>query len=266
MKQSQAEVHKRHQYLLDLFQVHGTLQVAEISKQLNVSELTIRRDFDALEQKGYIVRFHGGAKLISSNTDLTPGFENKDTMNQLQKQQIAKVISRYIKNKDTVFLNAGTTTLEVIKSIKNMDVTIITNNALAFSALGDGDATLISTGGEYNKRNKSYNGPLATVLFHKVFATVCVLGVNGITAADGITTSAYLETIFNEELLKRCKGRKIVAADGSKIGRTFCFTCANITDIDILVTDSSADEEELDRIRERGVRVVVADKKWGPSL
>jgi len=259
MKQSQAEVQKRHQRLLELFNTHGSLQVSDVSKILNMSELTIRRDFDLLEKKGYIVRFHGGAKLASATAEMAPVFENKGSMNQTQKQQIAKVISQYIKDKDTVFLNAGTTTLEVIKCIKNMDITIITNNALACSALGDGSATLISTGGEYNNRNKSYTGALATNLMNRVFATVCVLGVNGITYNDGITTSAYLETMINEEMLKRCKGKKIVAADGSKVGRTFCFTSAEITDIDILVTDSSADPEELRKMREKGIEIVLAD-------
>ena len=259
MKQSQAEVHKRHQRLMELFNTHGSLQVSETSTLLNMSELTIRRDFDALENKGYIVRFHGGAKLASPNIEATPVFENKGTMNQIQKQKIAQVVSQYIQPKDTVFLNAGTTTLEVIKCIRDMDITIITSNALACTVIGDGAATLISTGGEYNNHNKSYTGALATNLINKVFASICILGVNGITHSDGITTSAYLETMMNEELLKRCKGKKIVAADGSKVGCTFCFTSAAITDIDILVTDSSADSEELKKMREKGVQIVMAD-------
>lgn len=260
MKQSRAEVNKRHQQLLELFRAHGTLHVTEVSKQLNMSELTIRRDFDTLEKKGYIERFHGGAKMLSANLETAPLFENKGTMNQLQKQQIAKVVAGYIHERDTIFLNAGTTTLEVIKCIKNMGVTIVTNNAIACSIVGSGPATLISTGGEYNYHNQSYTGVMASHLINRVLATVCVLGVNGINHTDGITTSAYLETMINEEMLKRCKGKKIVAADGSKIGRTFCFNSAGITDIDILVTDSSADPEELSRIREMGVQVILADQ------
>lgn len=260
MKQSQAEVQKRHQLLLELFNRQGSLQVSDVSQMLGMSELTIRRDFDILEKKGYIVRFHGGAKLVSSLAETTPVFENKGTMNQIQKQQIARIAAQFIQDKDTVFLNAGTTTLEIIKAVKDRNITIITNNALACSAIGDSGATLISTGGEYNNRNKSYTGALATNLINKVFATVCILGVNGITAADGITTSAYLETMINEELLKRCKGKKIVAADGSKIGRTFCFTSADITNIDILITDSTADAEELDKMCEKGVQIIVADR------
>ena len=77
MKQSQAEVQKRHQRLLELFNTHGSLQVSDVSKILNMSELTIRRDFDLLEKKGYIVRFHGGAKLASATAEMAPVFENK---------------------------------------------------------------------------------------------------------------------------------------------------------------------------------------------
>lgn len=260
MKQSQAEVQKRLQQLLELFETEGSLQVSDVSKLFNMSELTIRRDFNVLEKKGYIERFHGGAKLISAAIEKAPVFETKEPMHQNQKHRIAKVVSNFINEKDIVFFNAGTTTLEVIRCVKDKDITIVTNNALAISALGDGLATLISTGGEYNKRNQSYTGALATNLINKVYSTVCVLGVNGIHHNSGITTSAYLETMINEELLKRCKGKKIVAADGSKVGRIFCYTSAAITDIDILVTDSSADQEELESIRKLGIQIILADQ------
>lgn len=261
MKQSRAEVQKRHQHLLELFNAQGIISASEASKLLNVSELTIRRDFDVLENKGYITRFHGGAKLKTPAHESAPVFESRGTINQIQKQQIAQVVSRYIHEKDTVFLNAGTTTLEVIKYLKDKDITIITNNAPAFSIIQKSTATLISTGGEYNNRNKSYTGVLATHLINKVIASVCILGVNGLSYNDGITTSAYLETMINENMLKRCKGEKIVVADGSKIGQTFCFSSASISDIDILVTDSSADPTELKLIQDAGVKIILADKE-----
>ncbi len=260
MKQSLADVQKRHQQLLDLLEARGSLKVSEASELFHVSNLTIRRDFAELEEKGYVTRFHGGANFISGSMETTPIFENKDTMHQAQKQQIARVASGFIKEKDIVFLNAGTTTLELIRCIKDKDITIITNNALACTVIENGTATLISTGGEYNKRNKSYAGASATNLIDKVSATVCILGANGIHPRDGVTTYAYLETMINEEMIKHCKGKRIIAADGSKVGRIFCYTSVSIHDIDVLVTDSSANEEDLENMRRLGIQVILADQ------
>lgn len=259
MKQSQNIIQKRRHQLLEMLYLQDFVQVVTASKILNVSELTIRRDFDLLEQKGYITRFHGGAKLVPNSIEKTPIFESKGNMNLLQKQKIAQYIPQFIQSKDTVFLNGGTTTLEIIHCIKNLNITIITNNAMACFALADGKADFISTGGEYNKRNKSYTGTLAANLISNIYPTICILGVNGITADDGITTSAYSETLINKEALQRCRGKKIVVADSSKIGKTFCFSSADIKDIDILITDSDANSKELKKIKEQGVQIILAD-------
>lgn len=102
---------------------------------------------------------------------------------------------------------------------------------------------------------------MAVSLLQRINATICILGVNGITGNEGITTSNYSETMINEEMLKRCKGPHIIAADGSKIGRIFKFSSAPITSTDILVTDSSADSRELKQIQNMGIQVILADKQ-----
>ncbi len=265
MKQSRSEVQKRHQRILEMLYLQNSIQTADASKILQVSELTLRRDLEILESRGYIQRFHGGARLDSSNTKEVPIFECKGSMNQLQKQQIARLIPQFLKNRDVVFLNGGTTTLEIIHCIKHMNITIVTNNAMACFALANGKAEFFSTGGEYNRRNRSYTGELAINLIRRICPTACILGVNGISNANGITTSAYSEAIINQEALRRCHGKKIIAADGSKIGKAFCFTSAAITDIDVLITDSSADLAELEKIRSCGVQILLADQVTFPS-
>ena len=260
MKQSKVEVQKRQNRILELFQNSDALQVTDVSKLLNVSEITVRRDFDYLEKKGYITRFHGGAKLNLNRVDVFPKFENKGEQHGNEKSLIAQVVSGMIHDHDTVFLNAGTTTLEVIKCIKEKHVRVITNNAIAIGVIPGGNLEFICTGGVYNENSRSFVGDLSTPLLNKVYANVCVLGVNGISSKDGVTTYAYPETMINELMVKRCKGLKIVAADGSKIGKTYCFTSSLLNNIDVLVTDSSADLVELEKIKECGVRIMIADQ------
>ena len=265
MKQKQSVVIERRHRIKSLFAEHQILQVSQVSKLLNVSDLTIRRDFDALVQEGFIQRIHGGGKLLATSYPESPLFKDKHTLGQLQKQEIAAYISTLVKDNDTVFLNAGTTTFEIIKKLRDKHVVIVTNNALACTVMDDCTASLISTGGEYNPHNQSYTGMMAAALLQKMNATICVLGVNGISCDEGITTSNYMETMINEKMLKRCKGLRIVAADGSKIGRIFNFASAPISSIDLLVTDSSASSQELERIRSAGVNVVLVDQAAAPG-
>ncbi|MDO4573224.1 MAG: DeoR/GlpR transcriptional regulator, partial [Clostridia bacterium] len=91
----------------------------------------------------------------------------------------------------------------------------------------------------------------------RVYATKCILGVNGITAEDGITTSIHQETSINSLMLRRCKGERIVVADSSKVGHSYDFISASIDMIDCLITDSDADEADLERLRAAGVKVLV---------
>ena len=90
------------------------------------------------------------------------------------------------------------------------------------------------------------------------YATVCVLGVNGISAEDGITTSLYQETEINDAMLNRCRGKRIVAADSSKVGRTLNFISAPIDKIDMLVTTARADPAEIEKLKARGVEVLLS--------
>lgn len=259
MKQSKEIVNRRHQQIIDLFNKKNPLYVTELSKKLNVSELTVRRDLETLAQAGKIQRFHGGAQLCIKNEEQPLTYSNKDMIAQKQKQKIAQITAQYIKDGDTVFLNAGTTTFEIIKAVKDKHITIVTNNSVASSILQNANASLISTGGEFNCANLSYSGILATYLINKVFSSVTILGVNGLSAANGITTAYYPETMINQEFLKQSKGLKIVACDGSKLGKTFSFNSSPIVGIDIVITDSSACAEEIEKIKAQGVNVVMAD-------
>lgn len=260
MKQSQAVVQKRHQTILDLIEKKQNIQVSETSKALGVSELTIRRDFDLLASKGYLIRYHGGARQLESTLHTAPFF-NKNSMNRVQKEQIAKVAASFIFDGDTVTLNAGTTTLEVFKAAMDKKATIVTNNATACVLLEEANLSLVCTGGEYNAKNNSYAGPLSTALISKMFSNICILGVNGITAEEGVTTAFYPETMINQMFLKQNRGLKIVVADGSKLGRTFCFNSATIDAFDILITDSSANPEELKKLEDLpNLKVILADQ------
>lgn len=261
MKQSKAIVSKRQNDLMNLFDETGTLWVNDAAKILQVSPITIRRDLQELEQNNRVIRFHGGAHLIKQDAPILPQVSIRGNLQTEQKLNIAKYAASLVNfDRITVFLNAGTTTYLVIKELCDSNIRIITNNAAALDLFDTSkNAELILTGGRFNSRNRSYEGDLANVLLSRVHADMCILGVNGISSQEGITTYSYQETLLNQTMIKRCTGKKIIVADGTKVGKLYCFTSLALSDIDILVTDSSADPHELELIRKAAVDVVIAD-------
>lgn len=260
MKRSIDEIKKRHGEIIEILSNNPDASIKELSKRLKISELTVRRDLEKLQQNGFLQRIRGGAIIKQNKGEvITVSYENKDGKNLSQKQLIAKKAIEFVNEGDTVFINAGTTSLEVIRLLKDKKVTILTNNAMAISVFTNGSkASLILTGGEFNEKNMSYFGQMASATINMMYASICILGINGITANEGLTTAYYPETMVNMEFMKRCRGKVIVIADGSKVGKTYSFETASSSDIDYLVTDSTANTAQLNSIRSKGVEVIIA--------
>ena len=126
---------KRQNQILEMFHGNDALQVSDVSQILRVSEITIRRDFDYLEKKGYITRFHGGATLNTSREGISPYTEGSPLLHSREKQMIALAVSSLLEDNQTVFMNAGTTILEIFKAVRSKHMRIVSNSALAGSVI-----------------------------------------------------------------------------------------------------------------------------------
>lgn len=259
MNQSKDVIYERQRKLFEYIKEKRSIKVTDASEQLGVSEITIRRDLNVLDGKNLIERFHGGAQIKRNTPEQDLQIEKKEIVNEVQKNLIGKKAASLVADGTTVFLNSGSTTLSVLKYLNNKSIRIITNNALAPSSIWSRQVELIMTGGECRPSSKSLVGNYATNLINNVYGDTCILGVNGIDSINGTTTSVYQETAINEAMVKRCNGSVIVVADSSKIGKSYNFTSIPIQDVDILITDSQADKTELDKIAEKGIKVITID-------
>ncbi|MEH7254223.1 DeoR/GlpR family DNA-binding transcription regulator [Neobacillus niacini] len=254
---------KRQQKIMEYLEKHRIVKTAELSNWLNVSEVTIRRDVKELEQNNQIERFHGGIRLIEDLSDKEMLFEEKGSRFNEEKKQIAKEAVNFVQDGDTIFINSGSTALSVIKAINDSGkiVRIVTNNALAPTVVDNYSVELLMTGGEYRIKSKSFVGNNTMQMISNIVANKCILGVNGISAEAGISTSVYQEAGVNELMIKSCSGQVIVIADSSKIGTFYNFKTADIDQVDVLITDSKADHSKLVSIRDKGIEVVISEKE-----
>ncbi len=254
---------QRRQRLLDQLEARGSLRVSDLAAAFRVTEITIRRDLEELAKDGLVDRFHGGARLAHT-AGRESLFVEKGTQHAVEKEAIGAEAATLVKDEDTVLLNAGSTTLAVLRHLRQRNVRIVTNNAAAVE-LTDAVGELIVVGGEFRAKSRSLIGDLALQTLSQIHASICILGTNGVSARTGLTTSVHAETAINRMMVERSDGNVVVVADGSKIGVTSSFACLPLVQVRTLITDPSANPEQLAAIRAAGVRVIVSPGSAGAA-
>jgi len=245
MRNSRSIVNKRREKILHILNEKGFIKVSSLAGELNASPLTIRRDFDILEEAGKIYRFHGGASLPKQIAEDNIFSSSLTT----HKQAIAKKAAAFVEDGDTIFINTSSTALAMLSYIKAKHVTVITNNVKAISCDKPADMILVLTGGELRVPKEAMVGDFALNNLNKVTASKCFLGCNGITVEEGVTTAVLQEATINGSMLSRAVGARYILADKTKIGRRLNFIYGTLNDINCLITDTEASQAEVDKIR-----------------
>jgi DeoR family transcriptional regulator, fructose operon transcriptional repressor len=248
---------ERHRRIQEFLQEHRAVRVSTLADLLGVSEVTIRRDLEELERRGLLERTHGGA-ILAQRIAREPLYVEAVSHHPAEKQRIGAAAARLATEGDTVFLNGGTTTLEVVRHL-GPHVRVVTNHVGAALEAGDRDIELIVVGGEYRFASNSCVGDLATRTLRGIFATRSFIGVEGLSLRSGLTTPALAEAELARVMIEQTHGQVVVVADSSKVGTVADFSIAPIEAMTILVTDSGLDDEFGKELTGLGVRVVVAD-------
>ncbi|NFT91836.1 DeoR/GlpR transcriptional regulator [Clostridium botulinum] len=263
MKNTKSIVSKRREKILDYLKSNESINTNDLAEILEISPLTLRRDLQALDEQGLIVRYYGGAKLANDINNSENILKETDTDLLLNKKKniIAKYAADLIKDGDTVFINSSSTALLMLKYLGNKRVYIVTNNGKALQVTIPPNVELVLTGGQVYERKQSLVGDFATYILSKITADKCFLGVSGITSDSGISTSVLQETLINHEMINRCNGPVYILADSSKVGRHHNFSSGDIEEISHLITDSDVDKNELNLLKEKNVDTIVLDYK-----
>ncbi|MBN1043408.1 MULTISPECIES: DeoR/GlpR family DNA-binding transcription regulator [Clostridium] len=263
MKNTKSIVSKRREKILDYLKSNESINTNDLAEILEISPLTLRRDLQALDEQGLIVRYYGGAKLANdiNNAENIIKETDRDLLLNKKKNIIAKYAADLIKDGDTVFINSSSTALLMLKYLGNKRVYIVTNNGKALQVTIPPNVELVLTGGQVYERKQSLVGDFATYILSKITADKCFLGVSGITSDSGISTSVLQETLINHEMINRCNGPVYILADSSKVGRHHNFSSGDIEEISHLITDSDVDKNELNLLKEKNVDTIILDYK-----
>ena len=259
--QSNASVSNyRQKKILELLLQKGTVSAAELSSEFGVSRITIRRDLDALAADSLLERTRGGAEAIY-HPQLESLFDEKDHIAKWEKRVIGKYVASLIQEQATIFLNAGSTNLEVLRHLAPRPVKVVTNNAAALTLDLPPEIELIILGGEYRLQSRSLVGEIALNAIRHIFSSVTVLGINGISVETGLTSAVYQETTINRAMIENSSGKVIVVADHSKMNVVSSFLTCPLQKVDLLVTDWLSPPAFLNELREAGVKVVAVSEE-----
>jgi DeoR family transcriptional regulator, aga operon transcriptional repressor len=250
----------RMRQVLSLLRDRGEVASQLLCDELGVSAATLRRDLSELEQQGLLTRTHGGAKALDPSGSEIP-VRLRDHRMVAIKRRIAQHAAALIPpGAQAVALTGGVTTAEVARSLKGRpQMTIVTNSlTIAADCAVDAQMKVIATGGLVRANTLEAVGPMSEHAFQVVTVGTAVLGADGMSAEVGATTFDEAEARTAIAMATNAQ-RVVVAVDGSKIGKVTLAKMVSLNQIHHLVTDSSADPEQLERIASSGVRVHVVE-------
>lgn len=229
---------ERQNKLLGEVQRRGAVRVAEFAELLGVSEMTVRRDLDALSRRGLVEKVHGGAVRTAPSTD-EPGFEAKSGRQLAEKRAIAAAAAEFVTPGMAIGVSAGTTTWALAQCLRTVDeLTVVTNSmaiAAVFHARNNPSQSIVLTGG-VRTPSDALVGPIAVSALTQLHLDIVFMGVHGMSEDAGFTTPNLLEAETDTAFADA--GRTLViVADHTKWGTIGIRTIAQLHEADVLVTD-----------------------------
>ncbi len=227
---------EREQRIVDLLHQSRVMSVAALSRALEVSEATIRRDLQSMDERKLLKRVRGGATL-GQLPPTEPVFTDKEGQQTEAKRAIASAALPLVEDHDTIYLDGGSTVLAFARLLHaKRGLTIVTNSIMAVGALMEFGHRLIIVGGEFRALSRTLVGPLTAHIVEALTVDKAFMGTIGLDIPDGMTTTDANEAFTKERVMRRAN-QVILLADSSKLGIPSFARSGSIADIDILVTD-----------------------------
>lgn len=232
---------ERENSILELLKQKEVIKIQEIVEFLNISEATARRDLASLEKKELVKRVHGGAILNNSlNTIKDFNIQYRRNLNRVEKEKIAKYAASFIKRDSYIFLDAGTTTLCMIKYLKNLNIKVVTNGLNLIDELEKYEIESYLIGGKIKSKTSCTVGFSAAQYIKTFNFQYAFIGVNAITL-DGYSTPDFEEALIKSEAINKSTDTFFLC-DHSKIGKS-SFTIFSTLDKGTLITDKPLSKE-----------------------
>lgn len=244
----------------------GEIDFATLAQEFDVSQMTIRRDVEMLEDRGVVRRVLGGA-IAFGGKSTEPSFEARAAEAAESKKHIAKAAVELLNPSETVILDSGSTVLAVAREIRGrgLGLTVLTPSVLvAVELANEPNTTIILTGGLVRPGELSLIGGEAEDAFRNYNCDTYVMGVAGVHPERGFSEYHRDESNVKKAAI-RSADRVIAVLDELKLGRVQLVNVAALTDVEALITDGDPDDPTVVAAREAGVHVVCVPDDESPE-
>lgn len=233
---------KLEQEILSILQGKQFDTVEEISATLYVSTATVRRKLTALQDKGLVIRTHGGAQLNDANNK-APSFDLRVHTNSLAKRKIALSAIKLIKNGDLIFLDGSTSSYLVAEYLQEFsDISVLTNGIDTLSLLAKNKVKGYSTGGVISSVNQStLVGQLAIETTKKMHANIAFFSAQSIDSIGNIY-DCYEQENYLRKTMMDCADVKVFLCDDTKVDRRSPYFLCNVSEVDYVITTADLDK------------------------
>ena len=244
--------------LSELIRQRGFASLPELASQLAVSESTVRRDLDFLEETGVARRTHGGVFYTGPSPKLAH-FDQRQSSNWDKKRRIAAAAARLIEDNDTVLLDGGSTTYELARQLVGRPLQIVTNSLPLANLFASSDqADLVLLGGYVHSRTGVSLGPYANQMLASLNVQKAVLSIAGANERGYYNSNLLL--VETERAMMNCADQTIVVADSSKFGKSSLAKLCELKQVQTVVTDDRLSDEWRSRLQDAGVQLHLASE------
>jgi DeoR/GlpR family transcriptional regulator of sugar metabolism len=249
---------ERRKIILEKLNEQQRVTIKELSKEIKVSEATLRTDLTKMERDGLLQRTHGGAMLVE-NLDTEISFSTRERKNKNEKCSIAKKAVELISDGQCITLDASSTALELARILKDMQIrlTVVTSGINTALELHDHpDITVILLGGIVKRGSYSLEGSLGINILNQINIDIMFTSANGFSFESGLTDFSVYEVELKKAMVNASK--KVVALlDHSKINKNSIATFASLNQIDTLITNYVMKDSEIKKLKEQNIKTIV---------
>ncbi|MBR3844123.1 MAG: DeoR/GlpR transcriptional regulator [Clostridia bacterium] len=247
----------RREKILESLREQDTIMLKDLEKQFpEVSSMTLRRDLEFFEKIGEAVRIRGGARHIKSLGTQEDLYALRAVKNPIAKERIAHLAADYAETGRSIFIDSGSTGMSFARALTDINLSILTcapNVAMEVSKRYKPNVTMI--GGVINRNTLSVSGSQSIQFIQSLNFDIAFLVASAFSPENGFTCGNADECELKRAIAAKAR-RTILMVDSSKFGKSMPYTFANMTDVDILVTDIRPDETVLTLAKETNTKVV----------
>jgi len=248
-------IHKIKEYII----THKSVSLDELMHVFKVSKNTIRRDVQELVDKGNFKKVYGGVTVNDEKRTGLESFHDRQVRNQSKKEMIGQTAATYINDEDIIFVDSGTTTIELINYINNKHITVITNNLdFIVRALPYENLTIITAGGTLERKTNSFGILKYMDILNAYNINKAFMASTGVSLSNGVTNASPLESELKSAIVNR-SSEVFLLIDHDKFDKYGLMTYCQLNQSDYIITDKMPDDEYQDYAKKHNIQLVITE-------